>query len=122
MKRSDGAKAWSTVLSELAQVRVSVEWERPTWRGLSRVLDTDDGRGDRHQGVRRGWWDPADDLHHHRAEEPGGADERQVAALWRLLVHRRGDGSVFVGAFLTAAVENSLSATRIDLATRCRTI
>jgi hypothetical protein len=32
MKRSDGAKAWSTVLSELAQVRVSVAWERPTWR------------------------------------------------------------------------------------------
>ena len=32
MKRSDGAKAWSTVLSELAQVRVSVEWERPSWR------------------------------------------------------------------------------------------
>ncbi len=32
MKRSDGAKAWSTVLSELAQVRVAVEWERPTWR------------------------------------------------------------------------------------------
>ena len=31
MKRSDGAKTWSTVLSELAQVRVSVEWERPTW-------------------------------------------------------------------------------------------
>jgi hypothetical protein len=32
MKRSDGAKAWSGVLSELAQVRVSVEWERPSWR------------------------------------------------------------------------------------------
>jgi hypothetical protein len=32
MKRSDGAKAWSTVLSELAQSRVAVEWERPTWR------------------------------------------------------------------------------------------
>jgi len=32
MKRSDGAKAWSTVLSELAQVKVSVGWERPTWR------------------------------------------------------------------------------------------
>ena len=32
MKRSDGAKAWSRVLSELAQVRVSVEWERPAWR------------------------------------------------------------------------------------------
>ena len=32
VKRSDGAKAWSTVLSELAQVKVSVEWERPTWR------------------------------------------------------------------------------------------
>ena len=32
MKRSDGAKTWSTVLSELAQVKVSVEWERPTWR------------------------------------------------------------------------------------------
>jgi hypothetical protein len=31
MKRSDGAKAWARVLSELAQVRVSVEWERPTW-------------------------------------------------------------------------------------------
>jgi hypothetical protein len=32
MKRADGAKAWSRVLSELAQVRVSVQWERPTWR------------------------------------------------------------------------------------------
>ena len=32
MKRSDGAKAWSTVLSELAQVRVAVGWERPSWR------------------------------------------------------------------------------------------
>jgi hypothetical protein len=32
MKRSDGAKVWSRVLSELAQVRVSVEWERPAWR------------------------------------------------------------------------------------------
>src|SRR5664280_540595 len=32
MKRSNGAKVWSTVLSELAQVRVSVGWERPTWR------------------------------------------------------------------------------------------
>jgi hypothetical protein len=32
VKRSDGAKAWSTVLSELAQVRVAVEWERPSWR------------------------------------------------------------------------------------------
>ena len=32
MKRSDGAKAWSTVLSELAQVRVAVGWEWPTWR------------------------------------------------------------------------------------------
>ena len=32
MKRSDGAKAWSTVLSELARVRVAVQWERPAWR------------------------------------------------------------------------------------------
>ncbi|HEY5148681.1 MAG TPA: hypothetical protein VIJ23_02445, partial [Mycobacterium sp.] len=32
VKRSDGAKVWSTVLSELAQVPVSVAWERPTWR------------------------------------------------------------------------------------------
>ncbi len=32
VKRSDGAKLQSRVLSELAQVRVSVEWERPTWR------------------------------------------------------------------------------------------
>jgi hypothetical protein len=32
VKRSDGAKSWSRVLSELAQVRVPVEWERPTWR------------------------------------------------------------------------------------------
>ena len=32
VKRSDGAKSWSRVLTELAQVRVSVEWERPTWR------------------------------------------------------------------------------------------
>ena len=68
----------------------------------------------RHQGVRRGWWDPADDLHHHRAEEPDAADDRQVAALWRLLVHRRGDGSAFVGTVVTVAAENSLSATRID--------
>ena len=32
VKRSDGARSWSRVLTELAQVRVSVEWERPTWR------------------------------------------------------------------------------------------
>jgi hypothetical protein len=32
LKRSDGAKVWATVLSEVAQVRVSVEWERPMWR------------------------------------------------------------------------------------------
>ena len=30
--RSDGARTWSRVLSELAQVSVLVEWERPTWR------------------------------------------------------------------------------------------
>ena len=58
--------------------------------------------------------DPADDLHHHGAEEPDGADERPVAALSRLLVHRRVDESVFVGMVMTAAAENSLSATRID--------
>ena len=83
-------------------------------RLLSLVLDTDDGRGNRHQGVRRGSWDPADDLHHHRAEEPDGADERPVAELWRLLGHRRRDGSVFVGMVVTAAAENWLRATRID--------
>ena len=27
MKRSDGAKAWATVLSELGEVKVSVEWD-----------------------------------------------------------------------------------------------
>jgi len=32
VRRSDGARSWSRVLTELAQVRVSVEWERPTWR------------------------------------------------------------------------------------------
>jgi len=32
LKRSDGARVWATVLSELAQVTVLVEWERPTWR------------------------------------------------------------------------------------------
>lgn len=30
--RSDGARLWATVLSELAGVRVAVGWERPTWR------------------------------------------------------------------------------------------
>ena len=78
------------------------------------VLYTDDGRGDRHQGVRRGWWDRADDLHHLGDEEPCGAAERPVPALPRPLGHRRGDGSVFVGAVVTAAAENSLSATPID--------
>src|SRR5664279_2988234 len=34
VKRSDGAKAWSRVLSELAQVRVSVEWEGPDVAGV----------------------------------------------------------------------------------------
>lgn len=29
--RSDGAKAWSQVLSELAEVEVTVEWESPAW-------------------------------------------------------------------------------------------
>src|SRR5664279_2760949 len=30
--RSDGARIWARVLSELAQVPVVVEWERPAWR------------------------------------------------------------------------------------------
>ena len=57
--------------------------------------------------------DPSDDLHHHGDEEPCGADERPVPALPRPLVHRRGDGSAFVGMVVTAAAENSLPATRI---------
>ncbi len=32
MGRADGAKAWARVLSELANVPVTVEWERPSWR------------------------------------------------------------------------------------------
>lgn len=32
MPRSDGARQWAIVLSELAGVRVVVEWERPAWR------------------------------------------------------------------------------------------
>src|SRR6478609_4379163 len=32
MGRSDGAKVWTRVLSELADVPVTVEWERPAWR------------------------------------------------------------------------------------------
>lgn len=32
MTRSDGARQWAVVLSELAGVRVVVEWERPAWR------------------------------------------------------------------------------------------
>ena len=32
MGRADGARAWARVLSELAGVRVTVEWERPAWR------------------------------------------------------------------------------------------
>src|SRR4051794_23851368 len=32
MSRSDGARQWATVLSELAGVPVVVEWERPSWR------------------------------------------------------------------------------------------
>jgi hypothetical protein len=31
MARSDGAKAWAGLLSELADVPVMVEWERPVW-------------------------------------------------------------------------------------------
>ncbi len=32
MGRADGARAWARVLSELAGVPVTVEWERPAWR------------------------------------------------------------------------------------------
>lgn len=32
MSKADGAKIWARVLSELAQVTVTVEWERPAWR------------------------------------------------------------------------------------------
>lgn len=32
MARSDGARQWAVVLSELAGVRVVVDWERPVWR------------------------------------------------------------------------------------------
>jgi len=45
---------------------------------------------------------------------PAARDERPVPALPRPLGHRRADGSAFVGAVVTAAAENSLSATPID--------
>lgn len=32
MSGSDGAKVWARLLSELALVEVTVEWERPAWR------------------------------------------------------------------------------------------
>jgi hypothetical protein len=32
VSRSDGAREWTTVLSELAGVPVTVEWDRPAWR------------------------------------------------------------------------------------------
>jgi hypothetical protein len=32
MGRPEGAKVWARVLTELAQVTVTVEWERPAWR------------------------------------------------------------------------------------------
>src|SRR6478752_6975719 len=32
MAQSAGARQWAVVLSELAGVRVVVEWERPSWR------------------------------------------------------------------------------------------
>jgi hypothetical protein len=32
VRRAGGAKAWAEVLSALAQVAVTVEWERPAWR------------------------------------------------------------------------------------------
>ncbi len=32
MRRADGARAWAEVLSELARVAVTVEWEQPAWR------------------------------------------------------------------------------------------
>jgi hypothetical protein len=32
MRKSDGAKVWARVLSELAEVQVAVEWERPAWQ------------------------------------------------------------------------------------------
>ena len=32
MGKADGARTWARVLSELADVTVTVEWERPAWR------------------------------------------------------------------------------------------
>ena len=89
---------------------------------LNLVLDTDDGRGNRHQGVRRGWWilllictitvprNPAARTNgqSQRCRGPwviGGATDRRL-----------------VGTVVTAAAENSLPATPIDRATRGRTI
>jgi hypothetical protein len=65
MKRSDGAKVWSTVLSELAQVRVAVEWERPTWRVYWQDGPTREalmGRADALGGYRVGAPLPFEDL------------------------------------------------------------
>ena len=45
---------------------------------------------------------------------PAARTNGPVAALSRFLVHRRDDGSVFVGMIVTAAAENSLPATPID--------
>ena len=89
---------------------------------LNLFLDTDDGRGNRHQGVRRGWWILLMICTIMLTRNPAARTNGPVAALPRSLVHRRGDGSAFVGTVVTAAAENSLPATPIDLATRGSTI
>jgi len=82
---------------------------------LGRHRTSGPGRGNRHQRSPTKLVDPADDRHHHGAEEPCGAAERPVAALPGFLVDRRGDGSVVVCRVVTVAAENSLPATPVDL-------
>ena len=80
MKRSDGAKAWSAVLSELAQVRVSVEWERPTWRVYWQDGPTREalmGRAAALAGYRVGAPLPFEDLRFARSNSAAA-----VAAAW----------------------------------------
>lgn len=112
--RSDGARQWAAVLSELAGVPVTVEWERPAWRVRWTDGPTQEVLADRAAALGRfrvGSPLTADSLRFSRSSSP-----MALALAW-LSVPDRAGGSDAVGLVEQIAEDTGYPKERADPAT-----